>query len=255
MNALYDDIGREYQARRRADPRIFALLQAQLGTAETVLNIGAGTGSYEPLDRPVVAVEPSSVMIAQRAEPTAAVVQAIAEALPFADKAFDLAMAVLTVHHWTDWEQGLKEAARVAGGNVLLLTWVGLRQDFWLVDYFPQIARLDQARFPAVEEYQRVLGPIESTVVPIPHDCTDGFMCAYWRRPEAYLDANVRNSISTFSMMQDLTPALNRLEHDLVSGKWQAQYGELLSLDSFDHGYRIFRSFGKTEKGGRPCHH
>jgi SAM-dependent methyltransferase len=225
-----------------ADPRIFALLQAQLGTAETVLNIGAGTGSYEPLDRHVVAVEPSSVMIAQRAEHAAPVVQAIAEALPFGDKEFDVAMGVLTAHHWTDWEQGLKEAARVAGGNVLLLTWVGLRQDFWLVDYFPQIARLDQPRFPAIEEYQRVLGPIESTVVPIPHDCTDGFMCAYWRRPEAYLDANVRNSISTFSMMQDLTPALNRLEHDLVSGKWQAQYGELLSLDSFDHGYRIFRS-------------
>lgn len=185
-------------------------------------------------------------MSAQRAEHAAPAVQAVAEALPFADTTFDVAMGVLTVHHWTDWEQGLKEAARVAGGNVLLLTWVGFRQDFWLADYFPEIARLDKPGFPAIEEYQSVLGPIESTVVPIPHDCTDGFMCAYWRRPEAYLDPGVRSGISTFSMMQDPTPALKRLEHDLASGKWREQYGDLLSLDSFDYGYRIFRSFGRT---------
>ncbi len=244
MSALYDEIGTRYRDRRAADPSIFSLLRAQLGTADSVLNIGAGTGSYEPLDRHVVAVEPSAVMIAQRAKHAAPAVQAVAEALPFADTTFDVAMGVLTVHHWTDWEQGLKEAARVAGGNVLLLTWVGFRQDFWLADYFPEIARLDKPRFPAIEEYQSVLGPIESTVVPIPHDCSDGFMCAYWRRPEAYLDAGVRSGISTFSMMQDPTPALKRLEHDLASGKWREQYGDLLSLDSFDYGYRIFRSFG-----------
>ena len=244
MSALYDEIGKRYRDRRAADPGIFALLQAQLGAANTVLNIGAGTGSYEPGDRQVTAVEPSSVMIAQRAEQAAPVVQAIAEALPFADKTFDLAMGVLTVHHWADWERGLKEAARVAGGEVLLLTWVGFRQHFWLTDYFPEIARLDKPRFPTIEEYQRVLGPIESTVVPIPHDCSDGFMCAYWRRPEAYLDPDVRNSISTFSMMRDPSPALKRLEQDLVSGRWQEQYGDLLSLDSFDYGYRLFRSYG-----------
>jgi SAM-dependent methyltransferase len=243
-SASYDKIGRDYLAHRATDPHIFALLQAQLGAASSVLNIGAGTGSYEPRDRQVIAVEPSNVMIAQRAEHTAPVVQAVAEALPFGDGVFDVAMGVLTVHHWADWEQGLKEAARVAGGSVLLLTWVGFRQDFWLLDYFPEIARLDKPRFPAIEEYQRVLGPIESTVVPIPHDCTDGFMCAYWRRPEAYLDADVRNSISTFSLVQDSTPALKRLERDLVSGKWQELYGDLLLLDSFDYGYRFFRSFG-----------
>ena len=244
MNAIYDEIGKRYRDRRAADPRIFALLQAQLGAANTVINIGAGTGSYEPGNRQVTAVEPSAVMIAQRAEHAAPVVQAIAEALPFADATFDVAMGVLTVHHWTDWEQGLKEAARVAGGNVLLLTWVGFGQDFWLADYFPEIARLDKPRFQTIEEYQSVLGPIESTLVPIPHDCTDGFMCAYWRRPEAYLDPGVRSGISTFSIMQDPTPALKRLERDLASGSWREQYGDLLSLDSFDYGYRLFRSFG-----------
>ena len=206
--------------------------------------MGAGTGSYEPAELEVVALEPSSVMIAQRPEGACPAVQGTVENLPFADNTFDLTMGVLTMHHWSDWERGLREAARVAGGNVLLLTWIGFRQHFWLSDYFPQVTDLDNARFPPLEAYEKVLGALTVTPVPIPHDCIDGFMCAYWRRPEAYLDPLVRNGISTFSMIPDQAPGLKRLENDLANGRWKEKYGELLELDSFDHGYRLVRSGG-----------
>ena len=183
-------------------------------------------------------------MIAQRRVGSSPVVQGVAEYLPFADQSFDLSMGVLTMHHWSNWEMGLREAARVSGGNVLLLTWIGFRQHFWLSDYFPQVTELDNARFPALQEYERVLGELRVTTVPIPHDYIDGFMCAYWRRPEAYLDSRVRNGISTFSMIPDQAPALKRLESDLVTGRWQEKYGELMEMDSYDHGYRLLRSFG-----------
>ena len=159
-------------------------------------------------------------------------------------QSLDLAMGILTLHHWTDWKRGLAEAARVSGGNVLLLTWFGFRQHFWLTDYFPEIATLDNARFPPLSEYEEVIGELDVINVPIPHDCTDGFMCSYWRRPEAYLDTGVRNSISTFSLITDLELGLGRLKLDLESGLWVEKYGELLSLDSYDHGYRLVRSRG-----------
>ncbi|MBT4519818.1 MAG: class I SAM-dependent methyltransferase [Halieaceae bacterium] len=244
MEATYDRIGSNYQAARLADSRIFEALQTQLCSAQSVLNIGAGTGSYEPPGRNVVALEPSSVMIAQRPESASPVVQGYAEALPFRDNAFDVAMGVLTLHHWNDWERGLAEAARVAGGSVVLLTWIGFVQHFWLADYFPEIEELDNTRFPSIEDYQMVLGEIEVIEVPIPQDCTDGFMCAYWQRPNAYLDPQVRNSISTFAMMSNQTPALGRLEDDLATGRWHQKYGELLSYTSYDYGYRIIKSSG-----------
>jgi len=242
MDAVYDKIGVDYTSRRSPDSRIFHAIRSQFGEASSLVNLGAGSGSYEPEELDVIAVEPSSMMISQRPVGAPPVVQAVAENLPFVDNSFDLAMGLLTLHHWADWDRGLKEAARVSGGNVLLLTWFGSRQRFWLADYFPIIAELDNARFPPLQEYERVLGDLEVTKVPIPHDCTDGFMCAYWRRPEAYLDPLVRSSISTFSMIPDQEPALRRLESDLNSGRWEEIYGELLTLDSFDHGYRILRS-------------
>jgi len=242
MAAVYDRIGKGYVNKRTADPRIFSVIHTQLGDSATVLNIGAGTGSYEPDELEVVALEPSMTMISQRPGSAAPAVQGVAENLPFADKSFDLAMGVLTLHHWSDWQRGLKEAVRVSGGNVLLLTWFGDLQHFWLADYFPEIATLDRDQFPPLEAYERLLGGLSVSIVPIPHDCTDGFMCSYWRRPEAYLDPEVRNSISTFSSIADPEPALAQLKTDLDSGRWEEKYGYLLEMDTYDPGYRVVRS-------------
>src|SRR5262245_825590 len=196
---LYDAIGQGYRELRRPDPRIADQLWAALGDAKSVLNVGAGAGSYEPIDRIVVAVEPSVVMLAQR-RPTAAVaVQARAEALPFANGSFDAAIAVLTIHHWADRARGLAECARVARDRVVLLTWDPAVDDFWLVrDYFPEFLAADRKAFPPMAEYARALGPrTEVLTVPVPRDCVDGFLGAYWARPEAYLDETVRSGISS----------------------------------------------------------
>jgi len=111
MDSVYDKIGCNYTGMRSADPRISRAIRSQFGAASAVLNIGAGSGSYEPDDLHVIAVEPSSVMISQRPNGSAPVVQAVAEQLPFADNSFDLSLGVLTLHHWSDWERGLAEAA------------------------------------------------------------------------------------------------------------------------------------------------
>ena len=130
----------------------------------------------------------------------------------------------------------------MASGNVMLLTWFAVRDSFWLTDYFPAIIHLDRGNFPDLAFYESVLGPVEVTDIPIPHDCQDGFLCAYWRRPEAYLDPEVRNAISTFSMMRNEAVGLEKLAGDLQSGAWEAKYGELLTMDSCDFGYRLLRS-------------
>lgn len=244
METPYDKIGKGYVDRRVADPRIEKAIQARLGVARRVLNIGAGTGSYEPRDRDVLAVEPSMTMIAQRKANAAPVAMADAEQLPFPSGSFDLSMAVLTLHHWPDWKRGLAEAARVSGGNVLLLTWIGFTQPFWLTDYFPDIHQLDAPRFPSLDALREVLGYIEVIEVPIPHDCSDGFLCAYWRRPAAYLDQQVRRSISTFSLIGGQERGLKELSSDLSTGRWHQKYGELLQLDSRDYGYRLIHAGG-----------
>ena len=169
-----------------ASPR--AIIDA-LGPAASVVNVGAGAGSYEPADRRVVAVEPSREMIRQRPAGAAPVVQASATALPFAAGAFDAALAVLTVHHWPDRARGLAELRRVARDRVVILTWEPDAARFWLVeDYFPELVAIDRAIFPTRDELERSLGPVELRPLPIPHDCVDGFLGAYWRRPHAYLD-------------------------------------------------------------------
>ncbi len=239
MSYHYDDIGIGYATRRVPDRRIARQIHAALGDAESVINIGAGTGSYEPTDRQVIAVEPSQTMIAQRPAGSATVVRAFAEQLPFASNQFDSALAVLTVHHWADWRQGLAEALRVADNHLVLLTWLNEDLPIWLYHYFPEMQDSNLAKFPPLEVLQDIVGEATVAPVPIPHDCTDGFMCAYWRRPEAYLDPAVRRSISLFSMIDGVEAGLTRLENDLASGAWQNRYGSLLERETMDFGYRL----------------
>ncbi|AUX44380.1 MerR family transcriptional regulator [Sorangium cellulosum] len=235
----YDRIGRNYDRYRVADPRIAASIHRGLGRASTVVNVGAGVGSYEPTDRRVVAVEPSATMIAQRRTPDVEVVQASAEGLPFPDAAFDAAMAILTVHHWADWRKGLDEMRRVAS-RIVVLTWDSSSDGFWLTqDYFPELIALDRALFPAIEDLRGALGRARVEPVPIPSDCTDGFLGAYWSRPHAYLDAGVRGAISSFSRLNDVDSGLRRLAADLESGRWHRRHGQLTERDSLDLGYRL----------------
>ena len=238
MTALYDTIGLNYQDLRRPDPRIAAVIDAALGNARTVVNVGAGTGSYEPAHRQVTAVEPSAAMIAKRAPGAAKAVQASADDLPFADDAFDAAMAVLTIHHWPDKSAGLRELRRVTRGPIVLLTFDPASRP-WLTDYLPELAALDEANMPALSDYARWLGPVRIAPVPVPHDCSDGFLYAYWRRPAAYLDPVIRSGSSSFWALPNLDEGLNRLEADLRSGAWQARYAELLDAETYDAGYRL----------------
>src|SRR5437899_10139271 len=228
MAELYDEIGIGYRDRRRADPRLAAAITRALNRTETVVNVGAGAGSYEPSDRSVVAVEPAMTMIRQRPAGSAPVVQASATALPFRDDGFAAALAVLTVHHWPDRARGLDELGRVARRRVVVVTWDPSSQGFWLLDdYFPQIGDVDRPNFPSLEDFRRALGRVEVHPLPIPHDCVDGFLGAYWRRPHAYLDAGVRSAISTFAKMtpSDVEAGLERLRRDLEDGTWARRYG------------------------------
>lgn len=241
--ALYDSIGRGYATFRRPDQRIASAVDAALGDAVSVVNIGAGAGSYEPPGRTVIAVEPSDVMIRQRPVGAAPCLRGSAEALPLETASVDAAMAVLSVHHWVDLERGLAEMARVARERVVLLTWVPDAAPFWLTDdYFPEILAHDRTIFPGAGVLgailERVIGPVRMTPVPIPHDCTDGFLCAYWRRPDCYLDAGRRGAISSFARI-DAEGGLARLRDDLASGRWAERNGALLELDALDVGYRI----------------
>lgn len=236
---LYDSIGKQYQNYRQPDPRIATIISGVLSDAHRIVNIGAGVGSYEPCGREVVAVEPSEVMIAQRSRQRASIVQARAEALPFRDDSFDCALAILTIQHWADIEKGLQESRRVAKQRMILLTWVGFSTHFWLLDYLPQIKMIDEPLFPSIEQLSSWLGPLRTIPVPIPHDCTDGFLCAYWRRPEAYLNEGVRSAISTFSRVLDIQEGLARLKADLASGLWQERYGDLFEREEVDFGYRV----------------
>ena len=239
VTALYDTIGIGYRRLRRPDPRIAASIHAHLGEARSVVNVGAGAGSYEPADLMVAAVEPSSAMIRQRPQDTTMVVQAVAEDLPFGDGAFDASMAILTVHHWDDARRGLREMRRVTRSKIVVLTFDPLMSDFWLLDYMPSLAGLDCQQVPAMDDFEAALGPVERIAVPIPHDCVDGMLCAYWRRPAAYLDPDVRRSISSFWKIGDITGPLQRLENDLRTGTWERRYARFLQKESSDFGYHL----------------
>jgi SAM-dependent methyltransferase len=238
--ALYNRIGVGYAAYRRPDARIAARIADALGSARTVVNVGAGAGSYEPADRTVAAVEPSAQMVRQRAPGAGPAVRATAERLPFRDASFDAALAVLTMHHWPDWGAGLGEMRRVARGPVVILTWDPDHPAFWLLqDYFPEILEIDRPLFPPFAQMERIIGPVQVRPVPVPADCTDGFLGAYWRRPEAYLDAGRRGAISTFTKLREVDAGLARLRADLGDGTWHRRHGHLLALPELDTGYRL----------------
>lgn len=237
----YDTIGREYNSFRHPDARIESRIHKSLGNAQTVCNIGAGAGSYEPTDRTVVAVEPSAVMLAQRAN-VHQVVQATAEALPFENECFDAAMAVLSVHHWTDPQRGLSEMRRVSRKQVVFTFDVEQQDSLWLVrDYLPEISTFEARRAIPVSQIADALAADRVEVVPIPHDCTDGFQAAYWRRPERYLESCVQASISTLAQLPQTTvcAAMDRLKRELANGEWDKKYGHLRDLEECDFGYRL----------------
>ncbi|MGY1581447.1 methyltransferase domain-containing protein [Streptomyces sp. MN13] len=241
--AIYDTLGVTYGRTRRPDPRIAARIEAALADAADVVNVGAGTGSYEPA-RTVLAVEPSRVMLAQRPPGSAPAVRAVAERLPLRDDAADAVMALLTVHHWSDLAAGIAELRRVARRRVVILTWDQevFRERFWLVrDYVPQAAAFDDTRAVPVGRLVALLGGARVTAVPVPHDCVDGFGAAYWRRPRAYLDPEVRAGISMLAQTGEdvLAPGLAALADDLASGRWRERHAGLLAQDSLDVGYRL----------------
>jgi SAM-dependent methyltransferase len=244
MTARYDAIGTGYSMRRRPDPRIAARIREALGDAATVVNVGAGTGNYEPADRPVIAVEPSPVMVAQRAPDLLPAVLGVAERLPFTDKAADAVMAILTMHHWSDVEAGVREAVRVARRRVVFLTVDPVVEArMWLfAEYLPEVAARDAVEFPSIGALLGWLGPhAQSHVMPVPRDCTDGFLVSFWGNPEALLDADARRATSGFARLDpdSEAEAVARLSHDLSSGNWDASHGELRRLDEYDAGLRL----------------
>jgi SAM-dependent methyltransferase len=234
--SVYDRIGGQYRQGRRTDPRIAATIWAALGDAEPVLNVGAGTGSYEPPGRRVVAVEPSAVMLAQRSPDAAPAVRATAEALPFRDGSCGAAMAILTVHHWRDKARGLAEMRRVTRGPLVIFLRDPEATPWWLYEYFPAALRLEIARGTRPQWFGGEVIP-----VPIPADCADGFNAAYWRYPRAYLDEAVWRQMSALALMSaaDRDEGLRRLRADLDSGEWHRRWGDLLELDELDLGYRV----------------
>lgn len=242
-DADYGRIATDYSRYRRPDPRIAARVHEALGDARTVLNVGAGAGSYEPLDRLVTAVEPSASMRAQRPPRLATAIDASAEALPFADDSFDAAMASFTVHQWQDLETGLRELRRVAVGPVVILSCDPEQLDrFWLVEYAPEVLQIEARRYPAPREVARLLGgSVEVHSVPVPLDCTDGFGEAYYGRPEALLDPGARLSNSAWSFVDPEVSARfeRELSRDLESGVWDARHGALRSQSEFDGSLRL----------------
>jgi SAM-dependent methyltransferase len=222
-----------------------AMISQAIGDAETVVNVGAGTGSYEPADRNVVAVEPSSVMLAQHQGIRR--MQARAEHLPFDDGTFDVAMAVLTVHHWEDLDRGLAELRRVSRRQVLFTWDPDHRPQLWIAaDYVPAISAMESARFAFVPHIVAALGAHTVSTFEIPHDFTDGFQAAFWRRPEMYLDPAIRSASSTFACLarEEIEPGIARLRRDLESGHWHRTYGDLLSKERVDYGYRLIVAGG-----------
>jgi SAM-dependent methyltransferase len=240
--ARYDRIGTVYARHRDADPRIARQIHAALGDARRVLDVGAGTGSYEPSDRDVFAIEPSETMIAQRPAGSAPVVRGVAEHLPFLTQSFNASMAVLTLHHWSDQALGLAELRRVAPRRVVLCFDVARHHTYWLVrEYLPEIATLDDGSIMSPEEVADAVDASRIESVGVPWDCADGFLGAYWRRPESYLDPFVRACISGIARLHPEVVArgIGRLRRDIRTGAWARRHADLLQIDELDLGYRL----------------
>jgi SAM-dependent methyltransferase len=240
---LYDIVGRTYSATRRADPRVDAQISQALAGSASVVNIGAGTGSYEPAQT-IAAIEPSQTMIGQRPPGAAPAIRAAAEHLPLRDNCADAALAVLTVHHWTDLVAGIAEMRRIARHQLVVLSWDAdvIGEKFWLLsEYLPQARAADAALAVPLDRLVSLLDDPVITPVPVPHDCADGFAAAYWRRPDAYLDPTVRAGMSLFTKTGEgmVEAGLARLAADLRSGRWQHQHAELAELAELDLGYRL----------------
>lgn len=241
-DADYGTIGEGYARIRRPDPRIAEQFHAALGDARTVLNVGAGAGSYEPLDREVTAVEPSASMRAQRPPELSPAVDATADHLPFSDGAFDASMASVTVHQWPDPAAGLAEMRRVTTGPVVILTFDPKPADWWLPDYIPELFEVEGQRMPPLELIADALGgDVEIRTVMIPAQCTDRFMQALFARPEQVLDADVRRATSAWSFVDAgvVNAFVERIGADLQSGAWDERYGRFRELPEFDGGMRL----------------
>jgi ubiquinone/menaquinone biosynthesis C-methylase UbiE len=239
----YDEIGRGYGAVRLGDRRIAARIETALGDAQTVLNVGAGTGSYEPADRQVTAVEPSAEMIAQRPAGSAPVVQASAEDLPFGDNSFDAAMAILTVHHWADVGAGLSEMRRVTRQRILIVAFdPAALADFWITrDYFPEMLGLKRRSSGSGEELAKALPGASSAPIPVPRDCSDHFFAALWARPEMLFDEAVVRPMWVWQSISEEArrSGRERLAADLESGEWDQRYGHLREMRELDVGLRL----------------
>lgn len=237
-DADYGSIGTVYKNYRIPDTRIAACVHAALGEARTVLNIGAGTGSYEPADRDVTAVEPSATMRAKRAPHLSPAIDAFAEKLPFPDRSFDASMGTFTVHQWSDLDAGLSEVRRVTHGPVVFLTCDPmLLKTYWLYEYAPEVIETEASRYPPLAKLASGLGgAVKFTSVPIPLDCTDGFNDAYYGRPEMLLDANARLACSAWSFVEPaaIVRFENKLADDLANGTWDARYGYLRRQQYFE---------------------
>jgi SAM-dependent methyltransferase len=243
QSPTYEVMGVGYSATRREDPRIARAIWDALGDACTVANIGAGTGNYEPRDRDVIAIEPSAVMRAQRPAGAAPTIEGTAESIPLADGSVDAAMAVMTDQHWNDRAGGLREMQRVARDRVVALAIdFAPREQFWLTrDYLTEYRPVHGDRDPSLYELALAADVASIRPVPVPHDCTDGFALAFWRRPQAYLDPAVRAGISLFHLLDEghVASAMERLANDLASGAWERRNAELLELDELDLGLRL----------------
>jgi SAM-dependent methyltransferase len=241
---LYDAISTSYADTRRPDPRIAKWIHGALGGALNVVNVGAGTGNYEPTDRRVVAVEPSRKMITGRPAGSAPVIQASAEHLPFRPREFDASMAVLTVHHWRDWRNGLAEMSRVAARQVIYLFEPAMINRFWAMkgNYWPEAFQLpSEEEAIGAQQVAEVLNVTQIGTIPIPIDCTDGFGAAFWGRPEAYLDPQIQQGMSWLAQLPRdvLARGAARLEGELRSGEWDRHHGHLRQLDELDVGHRL----------------
>lgn len=246
----YDTHGQGYAQQRRTDPRIAALVHEALGAARTVLNVGAGAGSYEPTDRYVLALEPSATMRAQRPPHLAPAIHGIAEALPLDDQSVDASMALVTVHQWADLQAGLHELRRVTRGPIIVLTFDGAALDrFWLADYAPELIAAERRRYPAIDALCASLGgATEVHAVPIPSDCVDGFTEAFYARPERFLDLAVRRAQSAWGFVGEEAQVrfVRTLGGDLASGAWDDKYGLWRQLPTFEGSLRLLVSHSRT---------
>jgi SAM-dependent methyltransferase len=242
-DADYGVIGRGYTAYRQPDPAIASLIHRSLGEARRVLNVGAGAGSYEPLNREVTAVEPSASMRAQRPTELARAINAVAESLPFPDASFDASMAIFTIHQWKNLDKGLREMRRVTRGPVVILSCApDLVERFWLADYAPGMAAVEASRYPAIEQLAAALGNVEVQSVPIPLHCTDGFNEAYYGRPESFLDEGARLANSAWSFVDRATSDgyVAHLRRDLDDGTWDSRHGHLRTQPAFEGCLQLY---------------